>query len=135
MNSANCAYHRLQLLVLIAAVTTRLERRWVLLLGAYHRQVILICGLFMSHSRANCLADYCSKTSEPGGLLYTRAICFFPYSASIKDKLSIQLADDLKTSNNYTRKASECSLYTLHACPAKVQQFISVLLTVLPSFS
>lgn len=123
MNSANCAYHRLQLLVLIAAVTNRLERRWVLLLGAYHRQVILICGLFMSHSRANCLPDYCSKTSEPGGLLYIpEPYVFFPYSASIKDKLSIQLTDDLKTSNNYTRKASECSLDMPHACPAKVQQ-------------
>lgn len=53
MNSANCAYHRLLLLVLIAAVTTRLERRWALLPGAHHRQVILIRGLFMCHSEGN----------------------------------------------------------------------------------
>ena len=52
MNSANSAYRRLLLLVLIAAVTTRLERRWALLPGAHHRQVILICGLFLCHSRA-----------------------------------------------------------------------------------
>lgn len=34
MNPANCAYHRLPLLVLIAVVTTCLERRWALLPGA-----------------------------------------------------------------------------------------------------
>lgn len=53
MNSANCAYHRLPLLVLIAAVTTRLERRWALLPRARRRQVILICGHFMCHSEGN----------------------------------------------------------------------------------
>lgn len=53
MNSANCAYHRLPLLVLIAVVTTRLERRWALLPGAHRRQVILICGLFMCHSEGS----------------------------------------------------------------------------------
>lgn len=42
MNSANCAYHRLLLLVLIAAVATCLEKRWPLLPRARQRQVILI---------------------------------------------------------------------------------------------
>lgn len=50
MNSANCAYHKLLLLVLIATVTTHLERRW-----AHHRQAIFICGLFLCHSKGSSI--------------------------------------------------------------------------------
>lgn len=85
MNSANCAYHRPPLLVLIAAVTTRLERRWALLPGAHRRQVILICGLFMCHSEGSAgwemsggLLEQNIRTRQ--AITDTKAICSYRLS-------------------------------------------------------
>lgn len=96
MNSANCAYHRLQLLVLIAMVTTCLERRWALLPRAQHRQVILICGLSMCHSEGkswlrNASVAYWSKKHQNlAGHYRNQSHMFLTHSASIKSKLRIQ---------------------------------------------
>lgn len=64
MNSANCAYHRLLLLVLIAAAASRLEKGWALLPRARQRQVILICDLFMCHSEGKATWEMSDRSLE-----------------------------------------------------------------------
>lgn len=85
MNSANCAYHRLLPLVLIAAVTIHLERRWALHPGAQHRQVIFVSAPFLCQREGNAVWGMSGGLLEQNvrtrqAITDSRTICYYTLS-------------------------------------------------------